>query len=73
MAVRTTCPQCKHTDLKHGYSIWRVVLGLLFIIVGLVLALPTLGITAPLVLLGMFMMSKRTWCPECDWSTRYRP
>lgn len=73
MAARTTCPQCKHTHLKHGYSIWRMVLGLLFIIVGLLLVLPTLGITAPLIILGIFMMSKRTWCAECEWSTRYRP
>ena len=73
MAPRTTCPQCKSTDLKHRYSLWRVVLGLVFIIVGLVLVLPTLGVTAPLILLGMFMVTKRTRCTQCGWSTRYRP
>ena len=70
---RTKCPNCKSEDLRHGRSAWRVVLGIVFIIVGVVFALPTLGITMPLLLLGIFMVAKRSVCQQCGWQDRYRP
>jgi DNA-directed RNA polymerase subunit RPC12/RpoP len=67
---RTTpkqCPECGHRDLDARRDPGRFALGWLLIAVGTLTALPTLGITLFLVILGVSWTAPRLRCPECGW------
>ena len=67
---RTTpksCPECGNRDLDARREPSRFILGWLLIVVGTLTALPTLGITLFLVILGVSWTAPRLRCNECGW------
>jgi predicted Zn-ribbon and HTH transcriptional regulator len=61
------CPQCGCERLKRHRAVWRVALGLVLTMVGVLLALFTLGASLAFALVGMALLMPRLRCQECGW------
>lgn len=64
------CPECGHEDLNRRRSAVGFAFGAILLMLGFLVALPTLGASMILCVVGVFMMVPRTRCPECGWSKR---
>lgn len=63
----TRCPECGAEDLKTSRALWRLLVGGPIALVGLALALPTLGVTLVLFIWGVFIVQPRKRCTRCGW------
>lgn len=65
-----TCPECDSERLRHGRRPIGYPVGALFVLIGFLAALPTLGFSFILTLFGVFLMVPRTRCRDCGYSER---
>jgi len=66
------CPECHSTKIEKRRSIFRILLGMVLIFLGIVFAIPTVGLSLVLLLWGVFLTAPRPACAECGWKGEYR-
>lgn len=61
------CPECGCEELSRYRAVWRVAVGLVLAVVGLLAALFTLGASLVFALVGMALLMPRLRCARCGW------
>jgi DNA-directed RNA polymerase subunit RPC12/RpoP len=68
--IPAECPDCGSDRVIRKRSIFGVIIGWTFVMIGFLGAIPTLGVSIILGLWGVFLMVPKLRCKACGWKKR---
>lgn len=68
--IHQTCPNCGSPELRRERVWYGLILGPIFMVVGFLLGIATLGVSFILTIWGIFLWMPKEVCPDCGYDQR---